>query len=347
MLIDKDMKIKISPNNKRFFLDYEIDKNGYITINQKDLSPRSTYEVYFGCDECGKEFKKRRRDYNSGSSTFCGEKCRKINNKKAFDKKREERKDLLKKDFIKRINEGKSIKYSDIYNENRKMIYDIERLFGSISNISQEVGITREQLVNEYGLRNIVLDDSGCLSYEEVKRRVFYLSENKKLNTAYSRREFSDGQRLERSMKTLFGSFENGISHFGLERDIYSTNELIEAGRKFQDLTFKSFKAMKYGFDYEKGRELNTIFPDFVFNNDVWIDTKLSSWTISIENTIEKYSPHCKRIIILYLRGNTRTDLVSEKVGFLKIDEIYPYLRNIKREDLINEFEELKIQLSA
>lgn len=83
--------------------------------------------------------------------------------------------------------------------------------------------------------------------------------------------------------------------------------------------------------------------PDFRLNRGTWIDCKLSAWTSSIEDTVERYTPHCDKLIIVFLRGEYRhlPETNNSKVVFRKIDYYYPFLHQINRQDLIEEFENI------
>ena len=84
----------------------------------------------------------------------------------------------------------------------------------------------------------------------------------------------------------------------------------------------------------------NTIRPDFQLEKGLWIDCKLSAWTSTIEETIEKYTPHCEKLIIVFLRGEYKhlPEVNHPKVEFRKVDYYYPFLESIDRQDIIEEF---------
>ena len=361
--------------------------------------------------------------------------------------------------FKSRINEGKSIKYKDLKNEDPSLLYAIEKHYGGIYKISQELGYTEDDLVNKFGLtRNI---NKRTLTEDEIKNRLLYLKSIGKLTTNAMRTEFND-LRLEQSIKKLYGSVENGLKYFGLERDrvrvskksiIKEIKELSEQGidmsyanmmeinsklvsnansyfgkgwysildeldikyeakrkkftkesiknrintihKKFGEVNYNIIK--KYdsgiltyvyqnydnlidfyidmgldpidcmdfstqklkGFAFERlfkevlellniKFKYNTYYdektrPDFQMSKGVWFDCKLSAWTNSIETTIEKYTPKCNKLIIVFLRGEYKhlPEIDNEKVEFRKIDYYYPFLTQINRQDLIEKFEQL------
>lgn len=123
--------------------------------------------------------------------------------------------------------------------------------------------------------------------------------------------------------------------------DLYSQKSKgFEFERVFSDL----LDTMNLDYDHNKAAPSNSeIRPDFQLPKGTWTDCKLSSWTSTIESTIDKYAPHCEKLIIVFNRGKYEylPEVDSEKVEFRKIDYYYPYLYQINRQDLIERFESL------
>ena len=363
--------------------------------------------------------------------------------------------------FKDRLGEGKSILYKDLKADDPSLLYAIGRYFGGILKISQELGITEVELIEEHGLsRNI---KKKVLSEEEIFNRLLYLKSIGKLTTSAMRTEFND-LRLETSIKKRYGNVEAGLKNFNLTRDtvrhskeslVREIHKMVEQGfdmsytnvitinsklvsnttnhfkkgwhsvlddleidysSKYKKLT-KDNISKRLGLIYDKEKTINypliqkhdssilyyvyenydsiidfyldmgidpnecmdfskqtvkgfafervfakllellqidfkpnksfggnsSIRPDFQLNNGVWIYCKLSAWTSTIEDTIEKYISHCDKLIIVFLRGEHRhlPDIDNERVEFRKIDYYYPFLRQIKRHDLIEEFENI------
>ena len=110
----------------------------------------------------------------------------------------------------------------------------------------------------------------------------------------------------------MFGSFDEGLKHFGLSRDFTESNELINSGLHFQAILKDIYEAIGFNIiQYDK--RINGIAPDFRMENNVWVDAKLSAWTPSIEGSIEKYSPHCDKLVIVYMRGNRNKNHKNKK----------------------------------
>ena len=117
----------------------------------------------------------------------------------------------------------------------------------------------------------------------------------------------------------------------------YDTQKI--KGRQFELVFLEMLEA--FNIEFKHNRHYNSdIRPDFQLDENIWIDCKLSSWTQTIKQTIEKYTPHCEKLIIVYLRGNKRKlyEYENYNVEFRKIDYYYPSLIKINRQDLINKF---------
>lgn len=363
-------------------------------------------------------------------------------------------KEITKIKFKKRIDEGKSIRYNDLKVDDKTLLYSVKRYFGSIVKLCEDIGISKQELIDNYGFtRNI---DKKTLSENEIKERLLYLKSIGKLTTNAMRKEFDD-LRLEQSLKKVYGSVNDGLTYFGLERDtkIVTKESLLKKIYEYQengiDLCYsnmitqdsvlvnnsiskfksgwnklltdleidfipkripyskesiserlhsisKEYGVLNYGliseidssilycadtnydrledfyidmgynpkecmdFDTQKsrGRRFELVFreilralninhthnkylnngsirPDFQLEGNIWIDTKLSSWTESTKKTVKKYNPYCDKLIIVYLRGNKRKlyEYSQYNVEFRKIDYYYPLLENINRQDLI------------
>ncbi len=121
-----------------------------------------------------------------------------------------------------------------------------------------------------------------------------------------------------------FGSWENAIIESGLDY-----NEIREDVDKMQYYGLK-FEALLKDILVEihghisKGYNQH-VRPDFIIEEDSWIDAKLSSWTQSTDETIRKYEYYCEHLTIIYLRGNRKTDKrITKKT---RIISVYKYIK--------------------
>ena len=342
MIKDKNIKIIITNYNRRFYKEYlSSNDEEYIVINQLNLSDRSTVEVECECDLCGKTHYIQRRNIST-EKTYCSRECNSKSRKNIHKENRMNRKEELKNIFVKRIEEGKGITYPELKNDDPSLIWKSEKLFGNLSNLLSEIGIEKDELIKDYGFSYNI--DKRNLNYEEIKERLLELKSKGKLNTSLSRKYFPDGQRLERSMIAMFGSFEDCLIHFNLERDLTNPDLLIRSGIQFEKTFKDSLDAINVNYEYQNRtfKDEKLFIPDFILDNDIWVDTKLSSWTDSIDSTISSYSTMCNKLIIVYLRGTDNFKSNHSNVEFIKVDKIFPHLVNVGREDLINEFNQIK-----
>ncbi|WP_368900868.1 hypothetical protein [Oceanobacillus oncorhynchi] len=100
---------------------------------------------------------------------------------------------------------------------------------------------------------------------------------------------------------------------------------------------------LKYKFNKYVDNCDSNVRPDFQMEDGIWIDCKLSAWTKTIEDTILKYSPYCKQLKIVFLRGH-ESDLAEIKeiyndVEFISFDNYKPFLIKLGRQDIIEKSE--------
>lgn len=336
MIIDKDIDVKITGYNLRVYIkDYpKIKKGDKIKVRQLDLSPRSTLKLECKCSntDCENTYFRQRRDISS-ERTYCSSRCRgehltKLN---LIEHKRK-----ILKGFEDRIKNNKSIKYNDIKKDDPTLLHAIDKYY-PLHEICKDLGISEEDLVNKFGLtRNVY---SRTLSEQEIIERLEYLDSKGRLTTSAMRTEFND-LRLEISIKRIYGSVENCFEKLSFKRDIYSNDILIMMGRKFEELFKDILKDLEIEFEYQKLLP-NGCIPDFTLcNNDIIIDTKLSSWTTSISDDVSNYTDYCNKLIIVYLReGSTlpkynKTELIS----------VYYYINKLplnKKDYYINKLEKI------
>lgn len=153
--------------------------------------------------------------------------------------KKEELSDL----FLKRIAEGKSIKYKNFREEDGSLLFKIEKVFGGISGCAEYCGITKEELISKYGMGRQI--HKGMLSDEEILSRLLFLKSIGKLNTNNMRIQFGD-LRLEYSLKKKHGSVNKALEFYNLKRDtkVVKLEELIKEVKSLEqsnyDLSYKN-----------------------------------------------------------------------------------------------------------
>lgn len=366
----------------------------------------------------------------------------------------------------KRILEGRGINPKSIKEDDMSLHYKIERN-GGYTKILNSIGISNKEMIDKYGFTGNI--NRGTLSKDEIKERLFYLKGIGDLSTSGMRRGHFEDNKLEESIKKIYGSVNNALDYYNLKRDTkrvtkdelikqlkiyeesgveltysnmiqydsalvhnvinkfnqsynqflsdngfkynpkrvpyskkgiqnrlmkifdkegtvkhaiikehdpsilyyseqhynsfaeflddmgYDSNEYTDKeSLKYQGFVFEKIvkeilTALGYNFRYNKYYNLD-IRPDFQLDNNIWADSKLSSWTASIDSTISNYMPYCDKLYIVYLRGKPLTKWTSNKdfyknVEFIKVSSLYNQLKKINREDLINDCQELLINI--
>lgn len=131
------------------------------------------------------------------------------------------------------------------------------------------------------------------------------------------------------------------LKEFGYEKYIEPhPSQLIQAGREFEEV-FKEMLEI-VGVDFKHNKGLGNLRPDFQLDNGLIIDAKLSSWTPSIQSTIDKYHEKCDKLVIVYLRGEE--DILEyynlyDNTSIISVQEVLKGLPEPKRRKI-----QLKIQ---
>lgn len=175
----------------------------------------------------------------------------------------------------------------------------VNKLFGSFDNVKEYCGIStiydrpkdvddspriyRARLTTRDGFKReiIRLYYTGCpLNYTAINEW---------------RRHLLDRAR------ELFGTWRDALEYCGFNYGeiAASDNTLSECGEEFEEVLGEILT--KLGIKFEK-YDHDVLKPDFVLPNGAWIDAKLSEWT-DVENTVKRYLPECKELIIVYLQG--------------------------------------------
>lgn len=81
--------------------------------------------------------------------------------------------------------------------------------------------------------------------------------------------------------------------------------------------------------------------PDFWDESSkIFLDAKLSSWTVFSSTSLEKYLPHCDKLIVVYLRGEEITHDIP-KLELRHVSYYYPALMESGNSGHIARFEEI------
>jgi len=149
--------------------------------------------------------------------------------------------------------------------------------------------------------------------------------------------------KLRTAARRIFGSWERAIEYSGL--DINKTRKDIDTeaykGRIFENLVYEILISLGRNISRQNHVNINNkiYIPDFIDNDSgVWVDSKLSSWGVGVEETIKKYLTVQDELEIIYLKSGPRE---MGNVCFLCVKEFFPKLNLIGRADLIEEINKI------
>ena len=121
---------------------------------------------------------------------------------------------------------------------------------------------------------------------------------------------------------------------------------LKNKGFQFESLVRDILIALGYKISYNK--VIGNYRPDFITDDDVIIDAKLSAWTQSIDDTISKYKNISSHIKIIYLRGDKLNKWSNDEykdIEFIKIHSLFNELYAINRDDSVDRILQLESSL--
>ncbi|MGG0334776.1 hypothetical protein [Priestia aryabhattai] len=147
------------------------------------------------------------------------------------------------------------------------------------------------------------------------------------LSTSYIKNNY---QSLYDGANNRIGSWGAAVTAAGL-----NYNEIREdrykasyCGQLFEKLLDELL--IDIGVTYKK-YEHERWNPDYVLHNNVWMDAKLSQWTIFESKTIERYKKHCKMLTIVYMRGRRReiSDVIIDKN--VRLISVYKFIKQLPK----------------
>jgi hypothetical protein len=235
-------------------------------------------------------------------------------------------KDTVIKAIQERYENGLSLTASAVVSENKKLYDAACYHIGSWGKAIELSGYNYDEILEE-GNSSRSINCTKC-SAEDLLKFIRDRYENgKRLSSGYMQRNFN---RMVKVADYRFGGWKQAIEAAGIDyNEVREDAAVNKAGHLFEEvlgeiLTDLNIKYTKY--DHELWS------PDFVINNQYWIDAKLSEWTSSIPDTIAKYSPHVDRLDIVYLRGRRIKQTISDKVRILSVYMLLDDINEYKRE---------------
>lgn len=223
--------------------------------------------------------------------------------------------------LIEYANRGSSLSFTEMSKSDPKLVDAIRNRFSSYYSGLDYYGVRYVRKYNVISKENIierlriVESEFGTLNYVVVKK-----SDSTILNYSYEN----------------FNSFNDMLREFGYSRYIEPHPEaLIQAGFEFEKVCCEILDIL--GLDYKFNKSAGKYRPDFQLENEVWIDAKLSTWTPSIQDTIDSYSPECKKLIIVYMRGEEdilRYYNLHKNTEIISVDKLISRLPDADRNDI-------------
>jgi hypothetical protein len=148
---------------------------------------------------------------------------------------------------------------------------------------------------------------------------------------------------LAQAMVRYYGTFDNALITAGFDpKEIrLDVNTAKAIGDAFDLTCIELFEILQPSWEKKPIRIIDghRFKPDIIIDERTWADFKLTSYGKSVDSTINKYSPYCNKIIIIYLRGRKRT--YEGNVEFVSIYNFIPENPPQKIIEIKKKFDEL------
>lgn len=244
--------------------------------------------------------------------------------------------------------EGLILSRKHVVEFNSALIDACYNRFGSLQNAIEEAGydydeeleMAREEWLNKQMKVQKKWTPEKVL--EEVKKL------HKKgipLSTSYVKHNY---QSLYDGANNSIGSWGKAVEAAGFNyvehrEDRYKASYCGQLFEKILDELLVDVGIVFQKYEHERWN------PDYVLPNGVWIDAKLSQWTVKQSKTIERYSDHCRLLIIIYMRGR-RGEIVDEiiqpKVRVISVEKFIKQLPKHKHKKYYDAIKEIKTLLN-
>ena len=239
--------------------------------------------------------------------------------------------DKIKLEFLKLYNDETVNKIEDIMERNRRLDHAVRKYYRSYDALCEELGLDVNKIraeVYEWKAEDLIA------VLKEMQ------SESLPLNVMSVQSRFPSAVKVA---ERYFGSYENALKEIGESYENHVNDHLYTSylGKAFENLLDEMFKELDYSY-IRHCRDVDGIIPDFydAERNEI-IDAKLSSWSVFNCETIQKYEPHCRKLIIVYLRG----DDIPHSQDKLELRPVSYYYDELKKNNLshfIEKFNELR-----
>jgi hypothetical protein len=158
----------------------------------------------------------------------------------------------------------------------------------------------------------------------------------------------SEDDSLRKRSTKLFGGYRYAVEAAGFTYDSVrvDTDTASYCGNLFETAVAEILVELEVDFEQYAHSKYN---PDFVLKHNRWVDAKLSEWTITNSDcdTVEKYTPHCRSLTIIYLRGRVSDRLFAGKTRMTHISYLIKQLPRHKRGYFYAQIDEIMTKLKT
>jgi hypothetical protein len=178
-----------------------------------------------------------------------------------------------------------------------------------------------------------------------LKKLLLFLPQKKQWNAVMIITEIQRLHELDSDLNAIFirdnhlDLFKASINKFGnwnfaLKQAGFNPEE-IRLDRKtssYKGIILEQIVEELYsisGIEVERKPMINGCQPDFVeMSKNLWVDVKLRSWSVGIDDTIAKYLKHTNRLQIIFLGGGAR-NWNNPEVQFIWLFDKFPLLNKL------------------
>lgn len=242
-------------------------------------------------------------------------------------------KDYIESTIWEYYNKGVDLSYSNMMQHDPKLIYNVGNHYDvGYHDLLKNMGISFNEKRIPY-------------THDSIKQRLEYIY--KTHNTLrYAVVKENDPSILYYA-HNKYGSYEKLLIDMGYDvSEFIDYDTLKSKGFQFESLVRDILIALGYKISYNK--VIGNYRPDFITDDNVIIDAKLSAWTQSIDDTISKYTNTSSHIKIIYLRGDKLNKWSNDEykdIEFIKVHSLFNELSAINRHDLIDRVLQLESSL--
>lgn len=200
-------------------------------------------------------------------------------------------------------------------------------------NLAREEWLTRQQEVQLKWTKEKVVEEIQKLYQNDIPLSKSYVQANH--------------QSLYDGANNRFGNWESAVRASGIDYDEIREDKhrASYAGHLFEKLVDQLL--LDIGIHYEKYKH-EQWNPDYVLPNGIWMDAKLSQWTVFASDTIDRYRQHSRLLTIIYMRGRRgkiSDEMVDKKVRLISVYKFIKQLPTSRQKQYVDRIEKIESML--